>query len=138
MSQAQYGDTVKVHYTATLDDGNVLTSTAKDQPLEFTLGREHVIEDFEKTVLGMNLGETKSTKVRGGKLFGEYQEDNIVEIDRVNLDSAQLEIGKRIKIPGQRFTVKVLDFSESKVLVDANHPLADRKLIFSIHLVDIV
>ena len=138
MSKANYGDTVIVHYTAKLGDGTVLTTTANDQPLKFTLGAGHILEDVEKTVVGMNPGEAKSATVPGERLFGPYRKERIIEIDRVSVDTPKLEIGKRIKVPGQRFSVKILDFSDSKVMVDANHPLSDRNLIFSIKLVGIV
>jgi len=138
MSKANYGDTVIVHYTAKLGDGTVLTTTANDQPLKFTLGAGHILEDVEKTVVGMNPGEAKSAAVPGERLFGPYRKERIIEIDRVSVDTPKLEIGKRIKVPGQRFSVKILDFSDSKVMVDANHPLSDRNLIFSIKLVGIV
>jgi peptidylprolyl isomerase len=138
MSKAKYGDTVVVHYTAKLGDGTVLTATENGQPLKFTLGAGHIIEDIEKTVVGMNPGEAKIATVRGEKLFGPHREGKIIEIDRKNLDNFKLEIGKRIKVPGQRFSVKVLNFSNSKVMVDANHPLSEKNLIFAIKLVGIV
>ena len=138
MSNAKYGDTVEVHYTAKLGNGTVLTATANDQPLKFTLGAGHVIEDFEKTVVGMNPGESKITTVQGEKLFGHHRKEKIIEIDRQNVDNFKLEIGKRIRIPGQRFSVKVVGFSDSRVRVDLHHPLSDRNLIFAIKLVGIV
>jgi peptidylprolyl isomerase len=138
MSKAKYGDTVVIHYMAKLGDGTVLTTTAEDQPLRFTLGSGDVIEDFEQTVVGMNPGESKITTVRGEKLFGERRKENIIEMNRGNVDNIKLEVGKRIKVPGQRFSVKVVDFTDSKVMVDANHPLSDKSLIFAIKLVGIV
>jgi len=138
MSKAKYGNTVVVHYTAKLGDGTILTSTANDQPLKFTLGAGHIIEDIEKSIVGMNPGESKITTLLGEKVFGEYRKEKIIEIDRRNMDNSKLEVGQRIKVPGQRFSVKVLDISDSKVMVDANHPLADRNLIFAIKLVDIM
>ena len=138
MSTAKYGDTVIVHYMAKLGDGTVLTTTANEQPLKFTLGVGHVIEDFERIIVGMDPGESKITAVPGEKLFGQYRKEKIIEIDRQKVDNFKLEVGKWIRVPGQRFSVKVLDFTDSKVTVDANHPLADRNLIFSIELVGIV
>ena len=136
--KANYGDTVLFHYTAKLGNGTVLASTANDQPLKVTLGAGHIIEDIEKTVVGMNSGEVSIANVSGEKLFGPYRHEKIIEIDRRDSDDMPLEIGKRIKVPGQRFSVKVLDYNDSKVMVDANHPLANENLIFSVELVDIV
>ena len=134
MTKAKYGNKVKVHYSAKLGDGTVLASTSKDRPLEFTLGEGHVIKDIEQTVVGMNVGEDKATTISGEKMFGPCRADNIIEVERSKLTDYSLQIGRRIKIPGQRFSLKVIDISESKVVLDANHPLSERELFFSIHL----
>jgi len=139
MKKVKYGDTVKVHYKATLGDGTILTNTRKtEQPLQFTLGAGHVIRDIEKVVLGMNPGESKIATVSGTSIFGPYRKDNIMEVDRNMVDDFRVEIGRRIKIPGQRFSVKILDVSDSKITVDANHPLAEKDLLFDVELIEIV
>ena len=38
MSQAKSGDTVKIHYTGTLDDGTQFDTSSGRDPLEFQLG----------------------------------------------------------------------------------------------------
>jgi FKBP-type peptidyl-prolyl cis-trans isomerase len=38
MAKAKSRDTVKVHYTGKLDDGNVFDSSAGREPIEFTIG----------------------------------------------------------------------------------------------------
>jgi peptidylprolyl isomerase len=138
MPEAKYGNKVKVHYAARLGDGTVLASTFQDEPLEFTLGAGHVIKDIEQTVIGMNVGEAKSTIISGEKMFGPCRTDNIIEMERCKLPDYSLQIGRRIKIPGQRFSLKVVDFSESKVLLDANHPLSEKELFFAIQLVAVL
>jgi peptidylprolyl isomerase len=138
MIQAKYGNKVKVHYSAKLRDGTLLTSTFKDKPLEFTIGAGHVIEDIEQTVVGMNVGEAKVTTIPGEKMFGPYRTNNIIEVERKKLSNYSLQIGKRIKIPGQRFSLKVVDISESKVILDANHPLSEKELFFDIQLLAVL
>ena len=59
MAQAQHGDTVKIHYTGTLEDGTVYDSSEGHDPLEFTLGSGQVIVGFEEAVTGMGSGEKK-------------------------------------------------------------------------------
>jgi peptidylprolyl isomerase len=138
MTKAKYGNKVKVHYSAKLDDGTLLASTFKDEPLQFTLGAGHVLKDIEQTVIGMNVGEAKATTISGEKMFGPYRTNNIVEVERSKLTNFTLQIGRRIKIPGQRFSLKVLDISESKVLLDANHPLSEKDLFFDIQLLAVL
>jgi len=138
MAQAKHGHKVRVHYTAKLNDGTVLSSTYKREPLEFTIGEEHVMRDFEKAIVGMNVGEAKNIAISGERMFGPNNENSLIEVDRKNLADYSLKIGRRVKIPGKRFTVKVVNISEAKVMVDTNHPLCGKELFFDIYLLAIL
>jgi peptidylprolyl isomerase len=138
MAKAKYGNTVKLHYTASLGDGTVLSTTLGGEPLQFTLGADHVIRDLEDAVVGMDEGEAKNTKIPGERMFGPYRMNNLIEMDRSRLPHCSLRIGRRIRIPGHRFSVKVVDVSKSKVVLDTNHPLSDKNLCFYILLLAIL
>jgi len=56
METAQNGNTVRVHYTGTFDDGEVFDSSLEREPLEFTLGEGSVIPGFDAGVVGMKTG----------------------------------------------------------------------------------
>ena len=58
MAQAKQGDSVKVTYRGTLEDGTEFDSSAGQPPLEFTIGNGEVIPGFEQAVIGMELGES--------------------------------------------------------------------------------
>ena len=63
MPQAKNGDTVKVHYTGKLDDGTVFDSSISREPLEFKLGEDQLIPGFEKAVVGMDDGDSKTVRI---------------------------------------------------------------------------
>ena len=58
MTQAKSGDTVRIHYTGTLDDGTEFDSSAGREPLEFALGGGQVIPGFDSAVDGMTGNRT--------------------------------------------------------------------------------
>jgi len=63
VAQAQNGYTVKIHYTGELEDVSVFSSFSNQGPMQFKLGEGRVIPGFEKAVVGMSPGESKSTTI---------------------------------------------------------------------------
>jgi hypothetical protein len=64
MSQAKSGDTVKIHYTGTLDDGTQFDSSDGRDPLEFEVGGGQVIPGFDSAVEGMAVGDKKASALK--------------------------------------------------------------------------
>ena len=141
MAQAKHGDTVKVHYTGKLEDGTVFDSSEDREPLEFTIGEGRIIPGFEQVVVGMSPGESKTEKIPADQAFGPYREELVLEVDRQQIPAdVKLEVGKRLQFRhanGRATQALVTDVSESKVTVDANHPLARSDLIFNVQLLEI-
>jgi FKBP-type peptidyl-prolyl cis-trans isomerase 2 len=139
MTQAKCGDTVKVHFTGRLENGEVFTSSRASEPLEFTLGSGQVIPGFEKAITGMEVGETKTVTLPPEEAYGPRYEDLVVDVKSCNFpeDITPL-IGEQLEIPqedGEPLKVTVADVSEDTVSLDANHPLAGYRLTFTIILV---
>jgi peptidylprolyl isomerase len=141
MAQAQHGDTVKVHYTGKLDDGTVFDSSTDREPLEFTIGSGNIIPGFEKAVVGMSQGESKTEIIPTEQAYGPYVEEMVVTIDRQQMPAEiEPEVGQQLHIQqpdGQLLPVMITDVSDSTVTLDANHPLAGENLTFDIQLVEI-
>ena len=141
MSEAKNGDNVKIHYTGKLDDGTVFDSSANSEPLQFTLGKGQVIPGFEQAVIGMNIGETKTTKIPPDKAYGQYRKEMVLEVSKTDLPKdIEVQIGQQLQInqpSGQTFVVTATNISESHITLDANHPLAGKDLTFDIKLVEI-
>lgn len=142
MAQARHGDTVKVHYTGKLADGTVFDSSESREPLEFTVGEGKLIPGLEQAVVGMSPGDSKTEKVPADQAFGPYREELVVEIDRERIpEGVDPKVGKRLQVQknDRRITeVLVTGVTESKVTLDANHPLARNDLVFDIQLLEIL
>ena len=141
MAQAKTGDTVKVHYTGKLDDGTVFDSSAEREPLEFTLGSGSIIPGFERAVLGMSLGESKTELIPTDAAYGPHLEEMVVVVDRQQMPAEiEPQVGQQLQLQqqdGQVLPVVITDVSDASVTLDANHPLAGEALIFDIQLVEI-
>jgi len=141
MAQAKHGDTVKVHYKGKLEDGTVFDSSESREPLEFTIGEGKIIHGFEQAVVGMSPGESKTEKVPSDQAFGPHRDELIHEVDRQQIPAdVELKVGKRLQFHhanGRATQALVTDVSESKVTLDANHPLASNDLVFDIQLLEI-
>jgi len=141
IGQAQPGDTVKVHYTGTLEDGTVFDSSIDREPLEFTIGEGQLIPGFEEAVVGMSQGESKTVEIPADEAY-PYHEELVFVVERDQLSpDLQPEVGQQLQFQqedGTIVTLKVIDISELSVTLDANHPLAGKDLTFDIQLVEIL
>lgn len=140
MPKAAIGDTVKVHYTGTLEDEQVFDSSEGRDPLEFTLGSGEVIPGFEEAVVGMSPGDEKEATLDPDEAYGKRRDDLVFSVGRDQLpEELEPERGQRLEMRqgDQTFPVVITGVSDSQVELDANHPLAGRELTFRIELVDI-
>ncbi|MCP4050422.1 MAG: peptidylprolyl isomerase [bacterium] len=142
MTTAKKGDTVKVHYTGKLEDGTVFDSSENQEPLQFTIGSGQVISGFDKSVKGLRLNESTTIKIPVDEAYGQRREDMIVTADKDQFpDDLDIQKGQTLEIPqpdGTTVHLKVLDITNKNIILDANHPLAGRTLIFDIELIEIV
>ena len=142
MAQAKHGDTVKVHYTGKLDDGTVFDTSNNREPLQFTIGDGQLIPGFEHTVLGMNMGESRTVNIQAEDAYGLHHKEMVGVVDRDQFPpDLEVKVGQQFKTDnedGRTIIVTVTNVSESNVTLDANHPLAGKDLTFDIQLVAIV
>jgi len=141
MSQAKPGDTVKIHYTGTLDDGTQFDSSSGREPLQFTLGSGQVIPGFEKAVEGMAVGDSKKVNIPPEQAYGPRHEQMIQDVPKTALpDDLEPVEGMALQAQGQDgqvINLTVTAVQDESITVDGNHPLAGQALNFDIQLVDI-
>ena len=142
MKQAQDGDTVRIHYTGTLDDGTQFDSSADREPIEFTLGSKSVIPGFEAGVTGMQVGEQKSIHIPAEEAYGQRNENLVEEVPLQQFpEDMQLQVGMHLQAQspnGESFNVVVTALGDESATLDGNHPLAGEALNFELELVEIL
>jgi len=141
MPTAKANDTVKVHYTGKLTNGEIFDTSIGREPLQFVVGAGQMISGFDDAVNGMELNEKKTVTLTPDQAYGERFEDMVQEVsrDRLPTDMDPQE-GQTLMAEGQDgrpFELLVTATSETTITVDANHKLAGKDLVFEIELVHI-
>lgn len=142
MAQAKHGDTVRVHYTGTFDDGTVFDTSAEREPLQFTIGSGQVIPGFDNAILDMVVGAKKKVNIPAEQAYGPRSEELVAQIGRDRLPAdLEIEIGQQLQVglaDGGQTVVMIVDLNDETVTLDANHPMAGMDLNFELELVEIV
>ena len=137
--QAKKGDTAQVHYTGRLEDGEVFDSSEGGEPLEFEVGAGQVIPGFDEGVRGMSTGDKKKIEIEADDAYGQRVEALVQNISREGLNlGGEPQVGMQLglQLPdGNEIPVTITEVTSDSITLDANHPLAGRKLIFDVELV---
>lgn len=139
MSKVESGKTVKVHYTGTFEDGQVFDSSVnRNEPITFTVGSNQVIPGFENAVVDMTIGEIKKVTLLPEEAYGNPREEMIQEVDKQFVPPT-VQVGEMLTSETENgvFNVIVKEVKESTVVLDANHPMAGKTLVFELELVDV-
>src|SRR5690554_2573044 len=123
---------VSVHYTGTLESGEVFDSSRERDPLSFTVGEGQMIPGFENAVKGMALNETKKITISPEEAYGEAKPEMVQTVGKDQLPKDMtVHVGQKLasETPdGQQLIVTVVEVSDDTITIDANHPLAGKTL----------
>ena len=140
MTKIKNGDNVSVHYTGKLEDGSVFdTSLAEGrEPLTVTLGQGQLIPGFENGLIDMTTGEMKTIEIEPENAYGDINPQLMSEIPLSQVPEG-VKPGDMLQGQNQFGPVNVVvkEVKESTVVLDMNHPLAGKKLIFDLEVVSV-
>jgi peptidylprolyl isomerase len=142
MAHAKPGDTVKIHYTGSLENGTIFDSSIDHDPIQFTIGTGLIITGLEQAVVGLRPGERTTIRVPAEQAHGPHREELVMQVDRGQIPAdPEPHAGQLYDIrKGDEATTeyRVTDVTSTHVTLDANHPLAGHELIFEVQLLEIV
>ena len=140
MTKIKNGDNVSVHYTGKLEDGSVFdTSLAEGrEPLTVTLGQGQLIPGFENGLIDMTIGEMKTIEIEPENAYGDINPQMVSEVSITQVPEG-VKAGDMLQGQNQFGPVNVVvtEVKESTAVLDMNHPLAGKKLIFDLEVVSV-
>lgn len=130
------GTRVFLNFALSLEDGSEIDSNFSGEPVDFVVGDGSLLPGFERLLFGMSAGERHIYSVEPEDAFGMPNDTNVQSVPRDQFDDdVELEIGLMFyfadagggEVPGL-----VVSIDEDDVMVDFNHPLAGRTILFDV------
>ncbi len=136
------GNKVTIEYEGKLEDGTVFDSSKNHKDaLEFEAGSGQVIKGFDEAVMEMEKGQEKEFKINPENAYGEYHQELIKEIPRNVLpQDKEPKEGMMLLMSspdGHQIPARICKVTKENVSLDLNHPLAGKKLIFKIKILEV-
>ena len=124
------------------EDGqpDVVEIVDEKEPMVFIHGLSGLPEAFEKNLLGLNEGDTFDFSISAEDAYGNVDPNAIIQLPKsifqAEGQSADdiLQIGNFIPMTddqGNRMQGLVVSIGDDNVMMDFNHPLAEKELIFT-------
>ncbi len=131
---------VSIHYTLTLDNGEVADSSKGGEPLGFVHGCGQIIPGLEKALDGKKTGDSFTVTIPPAEAYGERSDEMHRELPRESFpNDIALEPGMAFTAEGPMgpVTFTVVSAGLETVVADFGHPLAGRTLTFDIEVVSV-
>jgi len=133
------GNTVKMHYTLTVDN-KVVDDTREGDPLSFIQGEHMILPSLENKLVGLKEGDKHTFIIGPDEGFGAVNEEAIIEVPIDRLPDEGLAVGAILTTTGpnnQPLNAVISDIRENSAILDFNHPLAGKNLSFEVEIIEV-
>lgn len=128
---------VSLEYTLSIDDKDKteVATNVGGQPLTFVQGSHQILPSLETAITGLKKGDKKNVELAAADAFGAYDEEAVMTVKKEQIP-ADAVAGSMLSTPDGR-PVKILEVKETEVVLDLNHPLAAKDVIFAVTVLDV-
>lgn len=126
-----------MEYTVFLEDGTQIDSNVGEDPLIFVLGQHQIFPALEEAVVPLSIGEKKRVQLNPDQAYGPVIPDAFREVEATSVPENFRFPGAILGIQdpaGGVFPIRVHEVKEDKVVLDFNHPLAGKNLLFDVRI----
>lgn len=131
---------VGIEYTLTVD-GAVVDSTEGKGAFHYVQGKHQVIPGLEHQLAGLHVGDARELTVSPEDGFGPIDPQAFVEVPKSQLPADLTpSVGmvlRGVNPEGTSFRATIRDIKDQSVMLDLNHPLAGKTLLFKVTIVDV-
>ncbi len=116
--------------------GEVLDASTSSGPMRYLHGAGQILPALERGLAGLEPGQRAEIDIPSAEAFGARDEARRVEVARADLPPG-VEAGAMVSgadETGRRFQLVVLEVGDETAVLDGNHPLAGRNLVFSVEV----
>lgn len=133
------GTEVTLHFAIKLQSGQVIDSNFEAQPAKFVFGDGNIPEGFEQALSGLKMGDHLDLTIAPERGFGMHNPSNIQVMPRTQFKEMDLEPGLVVTFqePGGEVPGVVSEFTEDRVTIDFNHPLAGQTILFEVKILQV-
>lgn len=143
MDSIQPNARVVLEYELRDESGAVIDSSAQEggEPIVYVHGYGMIVPGLEAGIVGMKVGDEKEVTVAPEAGFGEHDEELVLEVDREELPRPkEVKVGDEMVAEspeGEEAVMRVVEVNDDTVVVDANHPLAGKTLLYKVKVREI-
>jgi FKBP-type peptidyl-prolyl cis-trans isomerase SlyD len=122
------------------DGDTVVDSNVGGAPLVFMFGKGQIIPGLENGIAHMSVGDNAKVSVDPKDAYGELNPEAMQEVPKDQFSGIDLEIGMTLYGQGEdgsTVQVTVKEIREESVIIDFNHPLAGKTLLFNVTIKNI-
>jgi FKBP-type peptidyl-prolyl cis-trans isomerase SlyD len=134
------GAEVTLEYTLRLEDKTMLESNVGKEPMTYRHGAHEIVPGLEQSLVGLAKGDKKQVVVKPSDGYGEVDPKAIQEVTKSMIPEAGRKVGARLEAKGpdgQSMFPRVVEVKDETVVLDFNHPLAGKTLVFEVTILDI-
>jgi FKBP-type peptidyl-prolyl cis-trans isomerase SlpA len=135
------GSEVTLHLSLSTTDGFEALSTFGEEPETLVMGDGTLSEGLELALYGLKPGDAQTLTLTAEQSFGEWDKNNIHRLPRHDfISEEELEPGLVIGFSaaeGEELAGTILEVDQTTVMVDFNHPLAGREVIFRVEILEV-
>jgi FKBP-type peptidyl-prolyl cis-trans isomerase SlyD len=126
----------QIHYTLKDGEGNLIDSSAGNEPLTYLHGSGNLIQGMEEGLEGKSQGDKFKLKISPEKGCGVRDNGLIQKVPRASFGTQKIEKGMQFQT-NHGMVVTVTETGLESITVDGNHPLAGKELHFDVEVMSI-